>query len=98
MKILIVLTSHDKLGETSEKTGFWPEEGVQAPAHAVATPPAAGRTASEAVWPRRRKFAARRRPTIFYVKRNGALGDFTDGFKRKSNICAHFAKSAAPQW
>ena len=26
MKILIVLTSHDKLGETGEKTGFWLEE------------------------------------------------------------------------
>ena len=26
MKVLIVLTSHDKLGETGEKTGFWLEE------------------------------------------------------------------------
>ncbi len=26
MKILIVLTSHDKLGNTNEKTGFWIEE------------------------------------------------------------------------
>ena len=26
MKILMVLTSHDKLGNTGEKTGFWPEE------------------------------------------------------------------------
>jgi putative intracellular protease/amidase len=26
MKILIVLTSHDRLGETGEKTGFWLEE------------------------------------------------------------------------
>lgn len=26
MKILIVLTSHDKLGETGDKTGFWLEE------------------------------------------------------------------------
>lgn len=26
MKILIVLTSHDQLGETGEKTGFWLEE------------------------------------------------------------------------
>ena len=26
MKILMVLTSHDKLGDTSEKTGFWLEE------------------------------------------------------------------------
>ena len=26
MKILIVLTSHDKLGNTNEKTGFWLEE------------------------------------------------------------------------
>lgn len=26
MKILIVLTSHDELGETGEKTGFWLEE------------------------------------------------------------------------
>jgi len=26
MKILMVLTSHDKLGETEEKTGFWLEE------------------------------------------------------------------------
>jgi putative intracellular protease/amidase len=26
MKILIVLTSHDKLGETGKKTGFWLEE------------------------------------------------------------------------
>ena len=26
MKILIVLTSHDKLGDTGEKTGFWMEE------------------------------------------------------------------------
>jgi putative intracellular protease/amidase len=26
MKVLIVLTSHDKLGDTGEKTGFWVEE------------------------------------------------------------------------
>lgn len=26
MKILIVLTSHDKLGDTGHKTGFWIEE------------------------------------------------------------------------
>ena len=26
MKLLIVLTSHDKLGETGKKTGFWLEE------------------------------------------------------------------------
>ncbi len=26
MKILIVLTSHDQLGDTGEKTGFWLEE------------------------------------------------------------------------
>ncbi len=26
MKVLMVLTSHDKLGETGEKTGFWLEE------------------------------------------------------------------------
>ncbi len=26
MKILIVLTSHDRLGNTGEKTGFWLEE------------------------------------------------------------------------
>ena len=26
MKILIVLTSHDQLGNTGEKTGFWLEE------------------------------------------------------------------------
>jgi len=26
MKILIVLTSHDKLGDTRRKTGFWLEE------------------------------------------------------------------------
>ena len=26
MKILMVLTSHDKLGATGEKTGFWLEE------------------------------------------------------------------------
>lgn len=26
MKILMVLTSHDKLGETGRKTGFWLEE------------------------------------------------------------------------
>ena len=26
MKVLIVLTSHDKLGATGEKTGFWLEE------------------------------------------------------------------------
>ena len=26
MKILMVLTSHDKLGNTGEKTGFWLEE------------------------------------------------------------------------
>ena len=28
MKILIVLTSHDKLGHTGKKTGFWLEEFV----------------------------------------------------------------------
>ena len=26
MKVLIVLTSHDQLGSTGEKTGFWLEE------------------------------------------------------------------------
>ncbi len=26
MKVLMVLTSHDKLGDTGEKTGFWLEE------------------------------------------------------------------------
>ncbi len=26
MKILMVLTSHDTLGDTGEKTGFWLEE------------------------------------------------------------------------
>ncbi len=26
MKILLVLTSHDKLGNTGKKTGFWLEE------------------------------------------------------------------------
>jgi len=26
MKVLMVLTSHSKLGETGEKTGFWIEE------------------------------------------------------------------------
>ena len=26
MKILLVLTSHDELGNTGEKTGFWLEE------------------------------------------------------------------------
>ena len=26
MKILMVLTSHDQLGDTGEKTGFWLEE------------------------------------------------------------------------
>ncbi|MFZ6013850.1 MAG: type 1 glutamine amidotransferase domain-containing protein, partial [Bacteroidota bacterium] len=26
MKVLFVLTSHDKLGNTGEKTGFWIEE------------------------------------------------------------------------
>ena len=28
MKILMVLTSHDKLGDTGRKTGFWLEEGA----------------------------------------------------------------------
>ena len=28
MKILIVLTSHDQLGDTGKKTGFWLEEFV----------------------------------------------------------------------
>jgi len=26
MKVLMVLTSHDKLGNTDKKTGFWLEE------------------------------------------------------------------------
>ncbi|MDR8073897.1 type 1 glutamine amidotransferase domain-containing protein, partial [Burkholderia cenocepacia] len=26
MKILVVLTSHDTLGDTGKKTGFWLEE------------------------------------------------------------------------
>jgi len=26
MRVVIVLTSHDQLGETGEKTGFWLEE------------------------------------------------------------------------
>ena len=33
MKILMVLTSHDKLGDTGRKTGFWLEEGA-APCYA----------------------------------------------------------------
>ena len=28
MKILIVITSHDQLGDTGKKTGFWLEEFV----------------------------------------------------------------------
>src|SRR5213082_804309 len=28
VKILMVLTSHDKLGDTGRKTGFWLEEGA----------------------------------------------------------------------
>lgn len=28
MKILMVLTSHDQLGDTGLKTGFWLEEGA----------------------------------------------------------------------
>src|SRR3954452_12353097 len=28
MKILMVLTSHDQLGKTGRKTGFWLEEGA----------------------------------------------------------------------
>ena len=28
MKILVVLTSHDQLGNTGRKTGFWLEEGA----------------------------------------------------------------------
>ncbi|WP_251865946.1 type 1 glutamine amidotransferase domain-containing protein [Achromobacter sp. Marseille-Q4962] len=35
MKILIVLTSHDKLGDTGRKTGFWLEE-LAAPYYALA--------------------------------------------------------------
>lgn len=27
MKVLIVLTSHDQLGDTGQKTGFWLEDG-----------------------------------------------------------------------
>jgi putative intracellular protease/amidase len=34
VKVLIVLTSHDKLGETGEKTGFWLEE-LAAPYYAL---------------------------------------------------------------
>jgi len=30
MKMLMVLTSHDQLGETGLKTGFWLEEGPSA--------------------------------------------------------------------
>jgi hypothetical protein len=30
MKILMVLTSHDQLGDTGLKTGFWLEEGAAA--------------------------------------------------------------------
>ena len=26
MKILLILTSHDQLGDTGEKTGYWYEE------------------------------------------------------------------------
>jgi hypothetical protein len=28
MKIVMVFTSHDKLGNTGRKTGFWLEEGA----------------------------------------------------------------------
>ena len=34
MKILVVLTSHDELGNTGEKTGFWLEE-LAAPYYAM---------------------------------------------------------------
>jgi putative intracellular protease/amidase len=47
MKILMVLTSHDRLGETGRKTGFWLEEFAapyyvfkDAGAEVVATSPA----------------------------------------------------------
>lgn len=49
MKILIVLTSHDQLGNTGEKTGFWLEEFAapyytfkDAAAHIVLASPAGG--------------------------------------------------------
>jgi len=32
MKILMVLTSHDELGDTGNKTGFWLEEFATKPA------------------------------------------------------------------
>ena len=37
MKILMVLTSHDKLGDTGRKTGFWLEE-FAAPTSPLAMP------------------------------------------------------------
>jgi hypothetical protein len=36
MKILIVLTSHDKLGTTGHKTGFWLEETERLGPHLAA--------------------------------------------------------------
>lgn len=30
MKVLMVLTSHDQLGDTGKKTGFWLEEFARA--------------------------------------------------------------------
>ena len=37
MEILMVLTSHDQLGDTGRKTGFWLEE-LAAPYYAFRTP------------------------------------------------------------
>ena len=37
MKILLVLTSHDKLGNTGKKTGFWLEE-LAAPYYTLLMP------------------------------------------------------------
>ncbi len=34
MKILMVLTSHEQLGDTAKKTGFWLEESA-APYHVL---------------------------------------------------------------
>jgi len=58
MKILIVLTSHDQLGDTGKKTGFWLEEfaallceGCRSSAHASLTEGRSAAARSEKQYP-----------------------------------------------
>lgn len=83
MKILMILTSHDKLGSTGEKTGFWLEE-FAAPYYAFTDAGAEVTLAS----PR-----GGQPPIDPTSEREDNLTDSTERFRSDKNVQAHLANT-----